>query len=388
MQYIRVIFTLQTIKIKGFSLYVGYTSYNSNNYIKKYDLDGNELLSINAYPITSIGDIDIDLQGNIYVAGSCFGGNVQFANLNTVAPYTYDDYFVKFTSSGSCIWVKFVEDATVQKPNIICDPAGNLFACGELFGAFMFGNIQALGPAWVYDFYLTKMDSSGTFLWVREVPNGSPPSNGDASRGTSNSIALDGQNNVYFTGFSRYTINWGNNVITYGTIGNNLLVLKYNSNGTILWGKTSSGSSNARGDAISTDNQGNILISGNFGGTVSFDTINVVGTGYINSYVAKLSNTATSVNFISEIVKSYSLNNYPNPFNPETKINFSLPNPDYVTLTVYDIRGKEISTLVNQKMNTGNYSVVFNGSDFSSGIYFYRLHAGNYLETRKMVLVK
>jgi len=380
--------TLQTIKIKNNFLYAGLLSYNSNSYIKKFDLSGNEILSISIYPVTSITGIDVDLQGNIYAAGSCFNGNIQFANINAAAPFSYDDYFVKFTSSGSGAWVRFVEDITVNQVDVVCDPSGNMFACGQLFGPFMFGNIQAQGPAWVYDFYITKIDPSGNFLWLREVPNATPPANGDATKGKSNSIALDGQNNIYFTGFLRYSINWGNNVITSSIGGNDLLILKYNTNGNILWGKTAGGSGNERGDAISLDNQGNIFISGNLNLTATFDTITINGTGYINSYAAKLSNNVTSVSTNNEIIKEYTLNNYPNPFNPVTKINYSLPKQGLVILKVYDILGKEIITIVNQYMNAGNYSVEFDGSNLSSGVYFYRLLASDYSGTGKMILNK
>ncbi len=80
--------------------------------------------------------------------------------------------------------------------------------------------------------------------------------------------------------------------------------------------------------------------------------------------------------------------NYPNPFNPVTKINFSIPKSGNVTLRVYDILGKEVATLVNEYRNAGNYSVDFNGTQLSSGIYTYRLESGLRTETKMMTLVK
>ena len=80
--------------------------------------------------------------------------------------------------------------------------------------------------------------------------------------------------------------------------------------------------------------------------------------------------------------------NYPNPFNPTTKINFAIPKSGIVTIKIYDILGKEISTLVNKYLSAGNYSVDFNGSNYSSGIYFYRLEANGYIATKKMLLTK
>ena len=91
----------------------------------------------------------------------------------------------------------------------------------------------------------------------------------------------------------------------------------------------------------------------------------------------------------SEIPKEYSLSqNYPNPFNPSTTIKFSLPKLSNVKLIVYDVLGNEITTLENGKLNPGNYIVDFNTSSLSSGVYFYKLTADNYTETKRMILIK
>ncbi|MCB0732403.1 MAG: T9SS type A sorting domain-containing protein, partial [Ignavibacteriae bacterium] len=82
--------------------------------------------------------------------------------------------------------------------------------------------------------------------------------------------------------------------------------------------------------------------------------------------------------------------NYPNPFNPRTTIKYQIPIREMsnVKLIVYDMLGREVETLVNQKQKPGFYEVEFNGSDLSSGIYFYRITTGNYVESKKMVLLK
>jgi photosystem II stability/assembly factor-like uncharacterized protein len=80
--------------------------------------------------------------------------------------------------------------------------------------------------------------------------------------------------------------------------------------------------------------------------------------------------------------------NYPNPFNPSTEINYSLPQTDYVTLKVYDILGKEITTLVNEEQSAGNYEISFDAKNIVSGIYFYRIQAGNYSDIKKFILLR
>lgn len=101
-------------------------------------------------------------------------------------------------------------------------------------------------------------------------------------------------------------------------------------------------------------------------------------------------NTVSITNLSSEMPETYTLEqNYPNPFNPSTKIRFDIPKgKDMVRLTVYDIAGKEVARLINQELSAGVYEYEFNGASLSSGMYFYRLEAGNFIETKKMILIK
>jgi hypothetical protein len=92
---------------------------------------------------------------------------------------------------------------------------------------------------------------------------------------------------------------------------------------------------------------------------------------------------------ISNVVKEFSLSqNYPNPFNPNTKINFSIPKSDFVSLRVYDMLGREIKVLVNGALTAGEYETDFDAKGLSSGMYYYSLRAGEYVDVKKMVLVK
>lgn len=116
------------------------------------------------------------------------------------------------------------------------------------------------------------------------------------------------------------------------------------------------------------------------------------GWGLINTWEAlKLGRNLTGVStHTTEIVNGYSLSqNYPNPFNPTTNLEFRISDLGFVTLKVFDIVGKEIATLVNERKSPGRYSVKFNGNNFSSGIYYYSLYVnGTVMQTRKMMLVK
>jgi photosystem II stability/assembly factor-like uncharacterized protein len=80
--------------------------------------------------------------------------------------------------------------------------------------------------------------------------------------------------------------------------------------------------------------------------------------------------------------------NYPNPFNPSTVIRYSLTKNDFTSLKIYDITGKEVAKLVNQKQDAGRYEIIFNGSNLASGVYFYELRSGNFVSQKRMLLLK
>ncbi|MFZ2323509.1 MAG: T9SS type A sorting domain-containing protein [Ignavibacteriaceae bacterium] len=126
-------------------------------------------------------------------------------------------------------------------------------------------------------------------------------------------------------------------------------------------------------------------------GNVEADTIEFAITDNKSVYITK------------QFILQYSLpteyrleQNYPNPFNPTTKIRYSIPNVEThrdaslrnVMLRIYDILGNEVTTLVNEQKEPGYYEVDFSASNFASGVYIYRLQAGNYISTKKMMVLK
>ena len=103
--------------------------------------------------------------------------------------------------------------------------------------------------------------------------------------------------------------------------------------------------------------------------------------------------TNTYCNLISSVEEdnniTYKLSqNYPNPFNPSTKIIYSIPKLSYVSIKVFDVLGREVSTVVSKEQAIGNYEVEFDASNLTSGIYFYRIQAGKFVETKKMILLQ
>ena len=108
-----------------------------------------------------------------------------------------------------------------------------------------------------------------------------------------------------------------------------------------------------------------------------------------SGYIKFVIDNPTSVNSNASVPGNFTLSqNYPNPFNPTTKLEFGISNLGFVSLKVYDVLGNEIRTLVNEMKSPGVYNVEFNGSNLSSGMYFYKLTAGEFSEVKKMTLLK
>jgi len=109
------------------------------------------------------------------------------------------------------------------------------------------------------------------------------------------------------------------------------------------------------------------------------------GTAIVNRVGGQATQTVT----LGSVPTKFALHqNYPNPFNPVTVIRYELPNSATVKLQVFDVLGRVVATVVNERKEAGIYEVPFNASGLSSGTYFYRLQAGTFVETKKMMLVK
>ncbi|MDD5363068.1 MAG: T9SS type A sorting domain-containing protein [Ignavibacteria bacterium] len=128
------------------------------------------------------------------------------------------------------------------------------------------------------------------------------------------------------------------------------------------------------------------------GGLVPGSYVNGAGESPEPYYFVRVAIPASviSVNQIStEVPSNYSLSqNYPNPFNPTTNIKFAVSKAGFVSLKVYNLAGKEVSTLVNQNLSVGTFEYSFNASSLASGIYFYTLNVNGFSETKKMMLIK
>jgi hypothetical protein len=121
----------------------------------------------------------------------------------------------------------------------------------------------------------------------------------------------------------------------------------------------------------------------------AFDSSGYLFAGTSGGSLFRTTQSTTSIREERRLPETFALHqNFPNPFNPTTTIQYALPTGSLVSLQVFDILGREVATLVNEFKNAGEHQVQFNASGLGSGVFFYRLQAGRFIETKRMMLVK
>jgi len=160
--------------------------------------------------------------------------------------------------------------------------------------------------------------------------------------------------------------------------GSDIWLVKIDSLGNTQWTKTIGGPEDDYGKYVQVTSDSGYIVTGY---TQSY------GQGESDVWVIKLTHNPVSVDNTIEIIDDYNIfQNFPNPFNPSTKIKYSVPKSSSVVIKVFDVLGNE--TLVNEEKPTGTYELNWYPERLPSGVYFYRLQAGDYIKTKKMVLMK
>ncbi len=159
----------------------------------------------------------------------------------------------------------------------------------------------------------------------------------------------------------------------------------FGTNGSMLVNISGGDGNDDEANAVAIQSDGKIVVAGYSEGTPPY----LGSIGWAFALARFLPGIPTAVAAGQTIPNKYALyQNYPNPFNPSTVISYQLSESSNVTLKVFDILGREIKTLVNQRQNAGTYHVSFDATGLSSGVYFYRIVAGNFSETKKLLLLK
>lgn len=405
------------------------SSYNLFFTISKYSSQGDSIWTVRTRgpggtTSGSARSIKTDKDNNIYVTG--------FA---VIPGQTNDILTGKYTSAGVLIWEKNFSgpiSSTDRGNNIILDDSSNCFITGVSGNKIITLKYDSSGVLKWSSLYSSGVGSHVAFSLARDVQNNifvAGSSLGDfvtikynsvgnqiwAMRYTGTSttssqilaVGIDNNGGVYTTGTSKVsgsitqitTIKYQDDVLPVelvsfsSALSGNTVILKW----TVNSEENNSGFDIER-KSTETDwrkigyvqGRGTINTATNY--TYSDNNLSA-GKYYYRlkqiDYNGNYKHYHLSIEVEMGIPVKYSLSqNYPNPFNPNTVVNYQMPVAGFVQLKVYDNLGNEVETLVNEKQNAGSYSVTFNGANLSSGIYFYMLEAGDYNETKKMILVK
>ena len=297
-------------------------------------------------------DMVIDNNSNIIITGT---------NSTTI-----DYSTVKFDPAGSVLWSKQYNSPSGWDISraVVKDNLGNIYISGST---------GTTGFPFTYKITTIKYSPAGDELWVNSYDGEGIGADGYSGY----NIAIDDEASLYAIG-QVYS-------------NSNIVTIKYNTNGSFEWVTMFNGATNNSSDnpvAVSVDHNKNVFTVGN-----SNDNNYTTGNDIV---IIKYVQSPTSVDDDIESLTSFFLEqNYPNPFNPSTSIKYTISNFDVsgvrdsrVQLKVYDVLGNEVASLVDEYKPAGSYEVSFDAAGLSSGVYFYKLHAGNIKEMKKMILLK
>ena len=295
--YIAGEFYLSTITFDTFTFVNSDTSaFTGDIFIAKYDSNGNVLWAKSAGGIESdvCRSVSADANGNVFITGyfrssSIIFGSYTLYNVNNFA----NTFIVKYDANGNVLWAKSADGGTGN--SVSADPLGNVFLTGSFgypqisFGAITLFNADA---SWYSsDFFIAKYDANGNVLWAK-----SAGMSGKYRDDIGTSVSADANGNVFVTGYFRSpSITFDSTtLINAGGVSMSglfdLFIVKYDSNGNILWAKSEGGDSDDFGSSISADPTGNVFITGKFGSssiTFGSNILTNSSSGNYNMFIAK-----------------------------------------------------------------------------------------------------
>jgi hypothetical protein len=264
-------------------------------------------------------------------------------------------HVARVDSNGQAVWSRTWDFEGAEYLSDIQKTADNGYIVSGYTNSHGAGNL---------DYYLIKTNSQGDSLWTRTY--------GGASSEFCYVVEQTADEGYIMAGYGS----------SFGHGSLDCYLVRTNSTGDTLWTRSYGGTGQDDSYELKLTSDGGFVLAG---GTYSF------GFG-LNSYLLKLDGegmvTAVSDDIMTHPRKYYLGQNYPNPFNPITKINYELQITNYVDLSIFNILGQKVATLVSERQPAGYYQVRWDAAGYASGVYYYQLRAGEFLSVRKMILIK
>jgi len=289
---------------------------------------------------------------------------------------------MKFDAQGNFLWSEgFGDSMTEQCSGIAVDGGDNVVITGSFTGTIDFGG-GILTSAGNQDLFLAKFDSNGNHLWSQRF--------GDATWiQVGHSVDVDDDGNVVVSCECRGTTDFGGGPLTStDPYLPDVTIAKFDASGSHVWSQNYGDENVQYGYGIAADSHGDVSVTGLFRSTVDFGGDTLTSAGGRDVFVVKFSGTVTGIT--PQPTGTYALRtvSYPNPFNPGVTIVYTLPMKASVRVDVYDMAGRHVTRLVDRVETEGDHVVTWDASGLASGVYLYRVAAGQYSATRKIVLLK
>jgi outer membrane protein assembly factor BamB len=367
-----------------------YQAFTTNMFLVKFDTNGDHLWSRRLTGgLVEITGVTGDAAGYTVVAGYHgsafdFGGGPLDADL-------YDVFVARYDPTGTHVWSRsFGDPGTYQYAfDVATDAAGNVFITGHFNSAVDFGGGDLIS-AGSWDIFVARFDQAGTHQWSRRF--------GDAGTQRAYSLAVDGSDAVTVAGHFFGTVDFGGGALTADPL--DFVVFRLDEYGNHVWSRKldlyNLGMKNDKPYAIAAavDTQGDAAFTGAFTQSIDCGGGDLAASDGWDSFVVRYGAVATGV--AATTPSSLELRAFPNPFNPQTTIAFTLDRDTRIRLTVHDVRGRVVRTLAAGVMTAGEHALSWNGRDdagraVASGVYFARCQRGagsTAVDSRRLVLLK
>lgn len=288
------------------------------------------------------------------VARTSDGGYIAGGHTNSFGAGSNDVWVVKISAGGDSLWSQTYGGNDYEYCYIIRQTSDGGYIVGGSTGSFGAGG---------HDIWLIKTDPNGNALWTRTF--------GGSEHDRCLSIEQVSDGGYILAG----------NTASFGAGSGDFWLLRVGINGDSLWSRTFGGSNGEECHDFQVTSDGGCILAGH---TWSF------GAGSDDFWLVRTGPDPLSAEpYITLVPNEHVLHqNYPNPFNATTRIAYDLPKSSHVTLKVLDLVGREVITLASEMQSAGNHSATFDGSGLASGVYFYRLQAGDFIQIKKMMLLK
>jgi len=336
-----------------------------NFFIVKYNSSGNVLWAKNAVDTNAYYHMAMDTAGNVYIRGN-----------------SHDSLLlVKYTDGGNISWIRKY-DTNISIDKIATDFSGNIYGTGNFTFNIIVGSDTLINHAYCSDILIVKFDSLGNILWGKGI--------GGTWCDRPFDITTDNRGNFFITGdFWDDTLNF-DGIILNNIQGEDMYVVKYDSNGIVKWATSIGSVGQEAGTGVAANMNGDVYVSGvfSFNSTMHFGSTTLMNpNGPADIFISKLDTAlVTGYNEVEKYDTRLLL--YPNPAANKLIIHISLSKSQNISLKIFDISGRLVTTLADKVFESGENEIVWNTAQLKAEVYFLQFQSDVFTQTEKLIVTK